>query len=78
MLSQAFSRLQTNRLLAQCVCSLNALSVRDVHHHMERDNMRRFLGIERSNPQKANRNTHQHEKKWRKVGRLFKILIIFI
>ncbi|GMT19116.1 hypothetical protein PFISCL1PPCAC_10413 [Pristionchus fissidentatus] len=38
-----------------------------VHHHMEARNLRRFLGIERSNKAKANRNTHHNERMFRKM-----------
>ncbi|KAF8359902.1 mrpl-45, partial [Pristionchus pacificus] len=38
-----------------------------VHHHMESKNLRRFLGIERSNKAKANRNTHHNERMFRKM-----------
>lgn len=44
--------------------------VRAVHHHKERENILRYLGIQRSNKAKANRNTHINEKKWRKVSSL--------
>uniref|UniRef100_A0A914E6B1 Large ribosomal subunit protein mL45 n=1 Tax=Acrobeloides nanus TaxID=290746 RepID=A0A914E6B1_9BILA len=33
-----------------------------VHHHMERDNIERYLGIRRSNTAKSNRNTHVNER----------------
>ncbi|GMR57197.1 hypothetical protein PMAYCL1PPCAC_27392, partial [Pristionchus mayeri] len=36
-----------------------------VHHHLERRNLRRFLGIERSNKARANRNTHHNERMFR-------------
>ena len=38
-----------------------------VHHHMERRNLELFLGIKRSNKNRANRNTHKNEKRFRKV-----------
>ncbi|KAJ1351728.1 hypothetical protein KIN20_007853 [Parelaphostrongylus tenuis] len=38
-----------------------------VHHHMERKDLARFLGIERSNKARANRNTHVNEKMFRKL-----------
>lgn len=38
-----------------------------VHHHLERRDLRRFLGIERSNKAKANRNTHHNERMFRKI-----------
>uniref|UniRef100_A0A914WA38 Large ribosomal subunit protein mL45 n=1 Tax=Plectus sambesii TaxID=2011161 RepID=A0A914WA38_9BILA len=37
-----------------------------VHHHRERQNLDRFLGMRRSKPQKANRNTHLNEAKFRR------------
>lgn len=78
MLSQTLFRLQTNRLLAQCVSSLNVLSVRDVHHHMEADNKFRYMGINRSNKSKANRNIHMSDKKFRKVREIFSTNLISI
>ncbi|VDM63474.1 unnamed protein product [Angiostrongylus costaricensis] len=38
-----------------------------VHHHMERKDLARFLGIKRSNTARANRNTHVNEKMFRKL-----------
>lgn len=38
-----------------------------VHHHKERHNLRLFLGIQRSNKHKANRNTHINERKFARV-----------
>ncbi|VDO72784.1 unnamed protein product [Haemonchus placei] len=38
-----------------------------VHHHMERKDLARFLGIQRSNKARANRNTHINEKMFRKM-----------
>lgn len=45
-----------------------------VHHHMESKNLRRFLGIERSNKAKANRNTHHNERMFRKVRNDFVLI----
>jgi len=42
------------------------IPVRFVHHHMERDDLNRFIGLVRSSRHRANRNTHINEKKWRK------------
>ncbi|TKR77982.1 hypothetical protein L596_018863 [Steinernema carpocapsae] len=33
-----------------------------VHHHKERGDLQRFIGMKRSNPQRANRNTHMNER----------------
>ncbi|VDO08681.1 unnamed protein product [Brugia timori] len=38
-----------------------------VHHHKERHNLRLFLGIQRSNKHKANRNTHINERKFSRL-----------
>lgn len=38
-----------------------------VHHHMERQDLARFLGIARSNKARANRNTHVNEKMFRRM-----------
>ncbi|VDL74761.1 unnamed protein product [Nippostrongylus brasiliensis] len=38
-----------------------------VHHHLERHDLPRFLGITRSNKARANRNTHVNEKMFRKL-----------
>ncbi|KJH48330.1 Tim44-like domain protein [Dictyocaulus viviparus] len=38
-----------------------------VHHHMEREDLARFLGIKRSNKARSNRNTHVNEKIFRKL-----------
>ncbi|KAK6022111.1 DSS1/SEM1 family protein [Ostertagia ostertagi] len=38
-----------------------------VHHHMERGDLARFLGIKRSNTARANRNTHVNEKMFRRL-----------
>uniref|UniRef100_A0A0K0DN14 Large ribosomal subunit protein mL45 n=1 Tax=Angiostrongylus cantonensis TaxID=6313 RepID=A0A0K0DN14_ANGCA len=38
-----------------------------VHHHLERKDLARFLGINRSNKARANRNTHVNEKIFRKL-----------
>lgn len=40
---------------------------REVHHHMERQDLQKYLGIRRSNPQRANRNTHINERTFRKL-----------
>jgi len=65
MLSQAIRRSGNNQFLSQCIVSLGALSIRNVHHHMESDNKKLYLGIIRSCKHKSNRNTHMNEKKWR-------------
>ncbi|CAI4232481.1 unnamed protein product [Auanema sp. JU1783] len=39
----------------------------EVHHHKERHDLQRFLGIHRSNKAKANRNTHVNEKMFRRM-----------
>ncbi|MFH4979587.1 hypothetical protein AB6A40_006296 [Gnathostoma spinigerum] len=38
-----------------------------VHHHKERHNLERFLGIRRSNPNRANRNTNVNEYRFRRL-----------
>lgn len=49
-----------------------------VHHHMERHDLARFLGIKRSNRARANRNTHVNEKMFRKVSFLkFHLIFLF-
>ncbi|CAJ0572551.1 unnamed protein product, partial [Mesorhabditis spiculigera] len=40
---------------------------REVHHHMERGDIARYLGLARSNRAKANRNTHVKERRFRKL-----------
>lgn len=47
------------------------LQNRFVHHHKEWDNKSLYLGIYRSQPQRANRNTHINEKKFRRVNFYF-------
>ncbi|CAD5221098.1 unnamed protein product [Bursaphelenchus xylophilus] len=47
--------------------SANIIHERGVHHHMERSDILRYLGIKRSNTAKANRNTHVNEKKFRQL-----------
>jgi hypothetical protein len=41
------------------------LACASVHHHRERHNLERYIGMRRSNPQKANRNTHMNEAMFR-------------
>jgi hypothetical protein len=62
-------------LYSQRQVPVNALAIRCVHHHLERDDFERFIGMKRSNPQKANRNTHINEKKWRRISFSYKIKI---
>ncbi|KAI6177195.1 putative 39S ribosomal protein L45, mitochondrial [Aphelenchoides bicaudatus] len=59
--------LNYNRLLAQCVISLNALSVREMHHHMERDNFNLYIGLTRNNRHPSNRHTHLQGKQFRRA-----------
>ncbi|KAI1695071.1 tim44-like domain-containing protein [Ditylenchus destructor] len=52
------------------------IQVRGVHHHKEWEiDKRLYLGLIRSNPAKANRNTHINERRFRKV-RAQKTLVI--
>ncbi|GMS89290.1 hypothetical protein PENTCL1PPCAC_11465, partial [Pristionchus entomophagus] len=57
--------------LSSSVLPLNSfptvIQAAGVHHHLESGNLRRFLGIERSNKAKANRNTHHNERMFRKM-----------
>ncbi|CAJ0937174.1 unnamed protein product, partial [Mesorhabditis belari] len=46
---------------------LKSSSWREVHHHMERQDLQLYLGIRRSNPNRANRNTHVNERAFRKL-----------
>ncbi|VDK52187.1 unnamed protein product [Anisakis simplex] len=46
-----------------------------VHHHKERHNLERFIGIRRSNPARANRNTHINERMFRKLRGAKTVLI---
>ncbi|VDM84545.1 unnamed protein product, partial [Strongylus vulgaris] len=45
----------------------NIMQQASVHHHLERHDLARFLGIKRSNKARANRNTHVNEKMFRKL-----------
>ncbi|ETN79863.1 Tim44-like domain protein [Necator americanus] len=51
-------------LAASSVCTVQRALV---HHHMERHDLARFLGITRSNKARSNRNTHVNEKMFRKL-----------
>ena len=62
------SRLSTNILLPWP--ATYAYPIRFVHHHKELEEpggFERFIGWRRSNPNKANRNTHVNEAKYRRV-----------
>ncbi|CAJ0596763.1 unnamed protein product [Cylicocyclus nassatus] len=48
-------------------CTSNLLQQASVHHHLERHDLRLFLGIKRSNKARANRNTHINEKMFRRM-----------
>uniref|UniRef100_A0A7E4W095 Large ribosomal subunit protein mL45 n=1 Tax=Panagrellus redivivus TaxID=6233 RepID=A0A7E4W095_PANRE len=47
--------------------TVNILQRCCVHHHKERQDLERFIGLRRSNTAKANRNTHHNEKMFRKL-----------
>uniref|UniRef100_A0A1I7XS43 26S proteasome complex subunit dss-1 n=1 Tax=Heterorhabditis bacteriophora TaxID=37862 RepID=A0A1I7XS43_HETBA len=51
----------------------NLIQKANVHHHKERQDLQRFLGIHRSNKARANRNTHVNEKMFRRERRLAKL-----
>ncbi|CAD6187712.1 unnamed protein product [Caenorhabditis auriculariae] len=56
-----------NCLLRPPECAGYNIQTSGVHHHKERDDLQRFLGISRSNKAKANRNTHVNEKMFRRM-----------
>ncbi|KAI6201352.1 Tim44 domain-containing protein [Aphelenchoides besseyi] len=59
-------------LLRSFVGPSNFIAERCVHHHMERGDLERFIGIHRSSKTRANRNTHINEKAFRAArGRKF-------
>uniref|UniRef100_A0A914YWP5 Large ribosomal subunit protein mL45 n=1 Tax=Panagrolaimus superbus TaxID=310955 RepID=A0A914YWP5_9BILA len=70
MLSRQLPQL---RLLASTGCVTTQIC--SVHHHKERHDLERFIGMKRSNPAKANRNTNTNEYLFRKA-RAKKTLII--
>ncbi|CAD5214844.1 unnamed protein product [Bursaphelenchus okinawaensis] len=66
-MSSLASRLGLLTLSNPSVLACSVIQERNVHHHMERGNLKRYLGIGRSNTAKANRNTHINEKKFRQL-----------
>lgn len=62
-------------VLKRRIICFNVLQRCSVHHHKESEDMDLFMGIKRSNPQKANRNTHVNERKFRKVYFDFNFII---
>uniref|UniRef100_A0A1I8A289 Large ribosomal subunit protein mL45 n=1 Tax=Steinernema glaseri TaxID=37863 RepID=A0A1I8A289_9BILA len=52
-------------LLRATSCGEVATQKCEVHHHKERGDLQRFIGMRRSNPSKANRNTHHNERMFR-------------
>lgn len=73
--------LRLNAVVACLPCNavpttvINLVQQREVHHHMERHNLQRYLGIHRSNKAKANRNTHHNEKMFRRMRGLKTIIL---
>jgi large subunit ribosomal protein L45 len=61
MLLRQFSEL---RLISSNICVTQKCFV---HHHKERHDLERFIGLKRSNTAKANRNTHMNEKLFRRA-----------
>ncbi|KAK0417128.1 hypothetical protein QR680_012843 [Steinernema hermaphroditum] len=51
--------------LRTTACSEMARQKCQVHHHRERGDLQRYIGMRRSNPQRANRNTHLNERMFR-------------